>query len=133
MYLVRKLGVPGHKELAMGAIAEGGVSIFNHDIIERLRVAPEEIEQVTAIEKIEMKRRAERYRGNKPFPSLQDKTVILVDDGIATGASIIAAIESLRKLHPQKIIVAVPVADVCVKAKMTKLADKFVCTCWSIR
>jgi putative phosphoribosyl transferase len=128
VYLVRKLGVPGHKELAMGAIAEGDVSIFNKEIIDELLVTTEEIEQVTKLEKAEMARRAERYRGSKPFPELRDKTVILVDDGIATGASIMAALTSLRKLEPHKIIVAVPVADVRVKTKMKCMADKFVCT-----
>jgi putative phosphoribosyl transferase len=109
--LVRKLGVPGQKELAMGAIAADGVRVLNDDIVSSLGISSHKIDKVAAKEKRELERRDRLYRGDRPFPNLKDRTVILVDDGIATGASIRAAIAVLREEQPHSIIVAIPVAS----------------------
>lgn len=127
VYIVRKLGVPGHSELAMGAIAMGNVTVFNHDIIKELGVSQEEIETVIEIEKQELIRREKLYRGHRPFPDIHDKTIILVDDGVATGATLRAAMTALRKAQPAKLIVAVPVADRHVIKQFISQADLFIC------
>lgn len=127
VFIVRKLGVPGHVELAMGAIASGGVTVFNDDIIKSQQVTSEEINVVMQKELREIERRELSYRHNEPIPDLRDKVVILVDDGIATGATMRAAIKALRKLDVEKIIVAVPVAanDTC--ETFNELADGLIC------
>ena len=117
VFIVRKLGVPGYSEYAMGAIAMGDVTVLNHDVIKDLNVSREEIDAVLAKEKAELKRREEVYRGNHTFLPIKDKTIILVDDGIATGATMRAAIKSLRQLHPARIIVAVPVRRLILTMK----------------
>jgi len=94
--LVRKLGVPGQVELAMGAIAEGGVRVLNHEIIAELRIPAYVIEEVAALEQVEIERRARSYRGQRPPPELRDKTVIIVDDGLATGATMHAAVDCVH-------------------------------------
>lgn len=127
VFIVRKLGVPGHSELAMGAIAQGGITIFNEEIVSSLNVTEDEIERVIAHENAELKRRALKYRGQRPFPDLQGKTVIIVDDGIATGASMKVAIQAVKQTNPQAIIVAVPVADQSIQDTMNTLCDQFVC------
>lgn len=128
VFIVRKLGVPGHSELAMGAIAMGGAEVFNDDIINSLHITKKEaIQSVIAKEEQELKRRELTYRGHHTYPSLKDKTVILVDDGIATGATIRAAIKALRQLHPAEIIIAVPVADKQICENLTPLVDRLVC------
>jgi putative phosphoribosyl transferase len=127
VYIVRKLGVPGHKELAMGAMALGDVCVFNKEIIHSLQISQEEVQSVIENEKKELKRREGAYRGDYPLPSLKEKTIILVDDGIATGASMRAAVKSLRALQPASIIVAVPVADRTICAEMKMIADKLIC------
>lgn len=127
IYIVRKLGVPGHHELAMGAIAQGGVTIFNQDIINQLRITQDEINAVIAQEHAELKRRETVYRGSQPFPLLQDKIVILIDDGIATGATMKAAIKAIRTQLPKKIIAAIPVADRQIQQTFQLLVDEFVC------
>jgi len=104
--LVRKLGVPGHPELAMGAIASGGVRVLSHDIISQLVVTPEEVEAATAREGVELDRRDRMYRGDRPPTPLAGRTVILVDDGLATGATMEAAIQAVRQSNPVRIIVA---------------------------
>ncbi len=111
IFLVRKLGVPGHEELAMGAIASGGIRILNRDVIADLHVPPEEVERVTAAERSELQRRERVYRGTRPEQSVEGKTVFLVDDGLATGATMAAAVEGLRTQRPRRIIAAVPVAS----------------------
>lgn len=113
--VVRKLGVPGQRELAFGAIAPGGVTVFNQRLIDGLGLSRAAIDGVIAAETEEMKRREDLYRKGRPAPDLQGKTVILVDDGLATGATMRAAVESVRKASPAGIVVAVPVAapDVC--------------------
>jgi putative phosphoribosyl transferase len=108
--LVRKLGVPGYKELAMGAIASGGVRVLNDDVITELRISQQDIEKVAARELKELQRRDRAYRGDRPQPDITDRTVILVDDGIATGSSMRSAIAALKPQHPAALIVAIPVA-----------------------
>ncbi len=113
--VVRKLGVPGQSELAFGAIGPDGVAVFNERLLDLLHLDEEAIEAVTRRESAELKRREDKYRDGRPAPNLKGKTVILVDDGLATGATMRAAVESVRRQSPEKIIVAVPVAapDVC--------------------
>lgn len=125
--MVRKLGVPGHQELAMGAIAEGGQLFLNRDIIQQCQVTQAEIEAVTQKETKELARRQQLYRGERAFPELKNKNIILIDDGIATGASLRVAIEALKQFYPNKIIVAVPVADPDVVKALSKIVDDFVC------
>lgn len=127
VFIVRKLGVPGHSELAMGAIALGGMVIFNEGIIQNFAIEQDEINAVIAKEQAELTRRALAYRNELTFPSLTNKTIILVDDGIATGASIRAAIAALKQLKPVKLIVAVPVADKTVCREIASLVDDFIC------
>ncbi|WP_298814922.1 phosphoribosyltransferase [Chloroflexus sp.] len=109
--LVRKLGVPGQVELAMGAIAEHGVRVLNDDIIAELGIRPHVIEEVTALEQAEIARRARAYRGQRPPPVLRDKTVIIIDDGLATGATMRGAVDCVRLQQPRWVAVAVPVAS----------------------
>jgi predicted phosphoribosyltransferase len=111
VFIVRKLGVPGHEELAMGAIAEGGVRVLNRDVIGPLGIPPEAIERVTRTEQVELRRRERMYRGESPGPELAGRTVVLVDDGLATGSTMAAAVEGVRARHPSRIVVAVPVAS----------------------
>ncbi|HSW68933.1 MAG TPA: phosphoribosyltransferase [Gammaproteobacteria bacterium] len=113
--IVRKLGVPNHEELAFGAIASGGAAVFNEDVVRDLTISKNEIDQIIEREKEEIKRREITYRGTRSFPDLAKKTVILVDDGIATGATMRAAIKLLRSQHVKKLVVAIPVAarDTC--------------------
>jgi putative phosphoribosyl transferase len=127
VFVVRKLGLPWHEELAMGAIASGGVQILNHDLIRIARVSNAQIAHVIATEEAELARRERLYRGNRPFPDLRDKTVILVDDGLATGASMRAAVEALRLEGPARIVVAVPVAAPEVCDAFRDIADDVVC------
>ena len=127
VFVVRKLGVPGHEELAMGAIAMGGISILNENIIRDLQISPEAIKRVSQAEQKELERRVQAYRGKLPFPELKNRIVILVDDGIATGATIRAAVAALKKIGPAKLIVAVPVAEKSMCEKLTLLADQLLC------
>ncbi|MEA5535556.1 phosphoribosyltransferase [Crocosphaera sp. XPORK-15E] len=125
--LVRKLGVPDRRELAMGAIASGGVRIINYDVVNWLHLSPSIIEEVAQQEEQELQRRDRAYRGNKPFPKICDQTIILVDDGIATGSTIKAAIAILKQQNPQKIIVAVPVAPPSVCRQLELEVAQVVC------
>jgi putative phosphoribosyl transferase len=125
--LVRKLGVPGHSELAMGAIASGGVRILNYDVISSLGITDKTIEAVAARELRELQRRDRAYRGHRPQPVIPDQTVILVDDGIATGATMRAAFAILKSQHPQELIVAVPVAPAEVCQAIAPEVDQVVC------
>ena len=110
IFLVRKLGVPGHEELAMGAIATGDVRVLNEDTIDYLGIPQNVIDSIAEKELKELKRRERAYRGNRPEPDVKDKTVILIDDGLATGSTIRAAAQALRRQAPARIIVAVPVS-----------------------
>lgn len=125
--LVRKLGVPGHKELAMGAITAGGVRVINENVIDWLRISPETINEVAAMEIRELDRRSHIYRGNRPLPKVKNHTIILVDDGIATGATIRAAISTLKKQKPRKLVVAVPVAGLSTCEELEAEVDEVVC------
>lgn len=127
VFIVRKLGVPGHEELAMGAIAIGGTVVFNEEIVHQLHISKAVIDQIIKLEQDELNRREIKYRGNRPFPKLTGKTIILVDDGIATGATMKAAIQALRQLKPASIIIAVPVAGIETCEEMEKIADKVIC------
>ena len=109
VFVVRKLGVPGHEELAMGAIASDGVRVLNPDVLSYVRIHPAIIDRVTEFETSELRRRERLYRGNRPPVDVKNRTVIIVDDGLATGSTMRAAVRALRQKHPKKIIVAVPV------------------------
>ncbi|HZA28009.1 MAG TPA: phosphoribosyltransferase [Gammaproteobacteria bacterium] len=110
VFLVRKLGVPGHEELAMGAIASGSVRVLNKNVVQSLRLSDQTIEAVAAAEQRTLVRRERVYRGDRPRLAVRDQTVILVDDGLATGATMRAAVVALRQQQPRRIVVAVPVA-----------------------
>jgi predicted phosphoribosyltransferase len=109
IFVVRKLGVPGREELAAGALASGGVRVVNEDVIAALHIGSEVLDAVTARESIELARREEAYRGDRPRLALRDREVILVDDGMATGASMRAAVQAVRAAAPSRVVVAVPV------------------------
>jgi putative phosphoribosyl transferase len=127
VFLVRKLGVPGHEELAMGAIASGGVRVLNQDTIDFLRISDETIDRVAADEERELRRREALYRGGRPRPAVQDQIVILVDDGLATGSTMKAAAEALRRQSPARIVVAVPVAAGSTCQEFEAYVDEVVC------
>ncbi|MGH9602399.1 MAG: phosphoribosyltransferase [Terriglobales bacterium] len=125
--LVRKLGVPLQPELAMGAIASGGTRVLNELVVNSLLIPPQTVEFVAARERLELERRERAYRGDRPPPAVRGKTVILVDDGIATGSSIRAAILALREQGARQIVVAVPVAPHATAHELAGLADRVVC------
>lgn len=125
--LVRKLGAPPQPELAMGAIASGDVCVMNEDVVSNYRISQSAIDRVTAQERAELARRSREYRGERPWPTLEGKTVILVDDGIATGATMSAAVEAVRAQGAAYIVVAVPVAPDDTVAKLSWAADEVVC------
>jgi erythromycin esterase-like protein/predicted phosphoribosyltransferase len=127
VFVVRKLGVPGHEELALGAIATGGTRVLNRPVIESLAIPPEWIEAVDAREMRELERREQVYRGARPPPDLFGRTVILVDDGLATGSTMWAAVRAARNAGAARVVVAVPVADPDVCAALREEADEVVC------
>lgn len=127
VFIVRKLGVPGHEELAMGAIAMGGTTVLNDNIIRELQISPDAIKRVTLAEQKELNRRIQTYRGTQPLPNLHNRIIILVDDGIATGATIRAAVTAIKKSNPAKLIIAVPVAEKSMCEKLSVLADEMIC------
>ena len=127
VFLVRKLGVPGHEELAMGAIAMGGLRVLNDDLARELAIPAATVDAVEARERQEMARRERLYRGNRPTPNLRGKTVILVDDGLATGSTMVAAARAVRQLRPARVVAAVPVASADVCAGMRQLVDEMIC------
>jgi putative phosphoribosyl transferase len=128
IFTVRKLGVPGQEELAMGAVASGGVRVLNEEVIAALgQHAPEAIAAATTRESAELRRREEQYRGARAFPDLTGKTVVLVDDGLATGATMRAAARAVRQRQPARLIVAVPVAAHSTCLEMEAEADEVVC------
>jgi len=127
IFIVRKLGVPSHEELAMGAIASNDTIVFNEEIVRGLNIPQYEIDQVIKSEKQELERREKAYRGNKKFPNLDNKIIILVDDGIATGATMRAAIKAISQQKIKKLIVAVPVAAYETCLEISKLANELIC------
>ena len=130
VFVVRKLGLPWHEELAMGAIAassSGTVRVLDEDMLRSARVTEAELERVTASERTELARREHLYRGDRPFPDLTGKTVILVDDGLATGSTMRAAVAALRQESPGRIVVAVPVAAPETCNAFRDIADETIC------
>ena len=128
VFVVRKLGLPGQEELAMGAVASGGVRVLNPEVVSALgRFATDAIERVTQQEQEEVRRREAQYRGPRPYPELKGRTVILVDDGLATGASMRAAARAVRTREPARLIIAVPVAPESSWREMRAEADDVVC------
>ena len=134
--VVRKLGVPNNEELAMGALAKlpktgfacGGVRILNEDIVRQTNISAEVIEQIVTREQQELERREQLYRDNRPFPDLQGRIVILVDDGLATGATMSAAVVALRQHQPARIVVAVPVAAPQTCQELQAQVDEVICS-----
>jgi len=127
VFLVRKLGVPGHEELAMGAIAMGGIRVINEDVIHSLHIPSHIVDAVAFREERELERREKPYRDDRPLPILHDKTVILIDDGLATGATMRAAVQALRVQGPAKIVVAVPVAAYATYRQFRFEVDEIIC------
>lgn len=127
VFVVRKLGVPGREELAMGAIASGGVRVLNPEVVEATAVGPEELERVTARELSTVTRQEQIYRGERPPLEVRQRTAVVVDDGLATGATMRAAITALRERGAAKIIVAVPTAPVETCRALGDVADEVVC------
>ena len=127
IFLVRKLGLPGREELAIGAIASGGIRVLNSDIIRMLSIPDEVVNFVARRELQELQRRERLYRGNRPFPEVRDQGVILIDDGLATGASMRAAVAGLRAQHPARIVVAVPAAAAETCDAFRSEVDEVIC------
>ena len=127
IFVVRKLGVPGHEELAMGAIASGGVRHINRDVVDQLRIDSETIDVASRREQKEIERREQLYRGQRPPVDVRNKTVILVDDGLATGSTMRAAIAALRQHRPARIVVAVPAAAPQTCSEIADEVDEIIC------
>lgn len=127
IFLVRKLGVPGHEELAMGAIASGGVRVLNRSVINALNISAETVDLVTRAEQAELERREQAYREGRPGLQVRGRTAILIDDGLATGASMLAAVAGLELLEPAGIVVAVPTASPEACEALKDRVDAVVC------
>jgi putative phosphoribosyl transferase len=127
VFVVRKLGVPGHRELAMGAIGPGGVRVLNRSIVDWYRIPPRAIEETAREELAELERREQAYRGTRAPLEVTGKTVILVDDGLATGSTMKAAVQAVRELGPARVVVAVPTGSRETCASMRRLADDVIC------
>jgi predicted phosphoribosyltransferase len=127
VFVVRKLGLPGHPELAMGAIASGGVRVMNEDVVTLYRPSTAAVEAVTRAELVELQRRDRAYRDGRPPVPIEGHTVILVDDGLATGSTMRAAVLAVRRLRPARVIVAVPVGARTTCQALREIADDVVC------
>jgi len=127
IFLVRKLGVPGYEELAMGAIATGGIRVLNDQLVGGLRIPDYVVDEVAASEQQELARRERLYRGDRPAPDVRGRTVILVDDGLATGATMLAAVKALRQQQPARIVVAVPTAAPETCEQLRAEVDDIIC------
>ncbi len=127
VFLVRKLGVPRWSELAMGALASGGGVVINDDVVSSLRISDRQVREIIDLETIELDRRERAYRGGRPVPDPHGKTVILVDDGIATGASMLAGVRAVRAGDPESIVVAAPVGPPSACQELRREADHVVC------
>jgi putative phosphoribosyl transferase len=127
LFLVRKLGTPGHRELAMGAIASGGVRVLNNDVVQWYGISPEAIDAVAREEQRELERRESTYREGRLAASLESKIVILIDDGLATGSTMRAAVQAVKQLKPARIVVAVPVGAPETCEDLSEIADEVLC------
>lgn len=127
VFIVRKLGVPGHEELAMGAIASGGVRVLNRDVIDYARITRQQIDAVAMREERELSRREAEFRGNRAPLDVRGRTVIIVDDGLATGSTMRAAVQALRAMEPKRVIVAVPVGAEQTCEEFRSIVDEMVC------
>ena len=127
--IVRKLGLPSQPELAMGAIASGGILVLNDDVLQYSALTGEEVAAVAAQEQVELERRERAYRGDRPTPDVRGRTVILVDDGLATGATMRSAVEALKTKRPASVVIAVPVAPEAICEEFRRLKDHVVFTC----
>lgn len=127
VFVVRKLGLPWQEELAVGAIASGGAVVLNDDVVRMSGITRDQLDRVTRAEEAELHRRERQYRGDRAFPDLRGKTVILVDDGLATGATMRAAVEALRHEGPSSVVVAVPVAASETCQRLQSAADDVIC------
>jgi putative phosphoribosyl transferase len=127
VFLVRKLGTPGHRELAMGAIASGGVRVLNDDVVRWYGIPEASIERVAREEEQELHRRERAYRDDLPAPDLANRTVILIDDGLATGSTMRAAAQAMRTHHPSRVVIAVPVGAPQTCAELAAVADEVIC------
>lgn len=127
VFVVRKIGVPGHAELAMGAIASGGIRVLVPEVVRALGIGDAAIDRATEAESFELARREQAFRGDRPAHDLARRIVILVDDGLATGATMRAAVQALRELGPRRIVVAVPAGAAETCHEMARIADEVVC------
>jgi putative phosphoribosyl transferase len=127
VFVVRKIGVPGHEELAMGALASGGIRVLNDDVVRQLAPSENVIEELTREEQKEVEQREQRYRGEHASPRITGRTIILIDDGLATGATMRAACAAVRQQQPARVVIAVPVAAPQVCDEMQQEADEVVC------
>jgi len=127
VFMVRKLGVPGHEELAMGAIASGGIRALNTSVIEQLNIPQSTIDAVATREEEELQRREYLYRGGRPPLNITDRTIILVDDGLATGSTMKAAVAAIRRQNPARIVIAVPTAPADICDELQYEADEVIC------
>lgn len=127
VFVVRKLGVPGHEELALGAIAAGDTVVLNQQLIDELKLEESAIQDIKHSEQKELLRREHLYRGNRSFPELEGKTVILIDDGIATGATMRVAVKAVRAHNPARVVIAVPVAAHSSCEEIALLVDEMIC------
>jgi putative phosphoribosyl transferase len=127
LFLVRKLGTPGHRELAMGAIASGGVRVLNEDVVRWYGIAQRDIEQVADEEQRELVRRERAYRGGRPPAQIAGRIAILIDDGLATGSTMRAAVEAVKQLRPLRVVVAVPVGARETCEELSQIADEVIC------
>ena len=127
VFVVRKLGAPGHEELAMGAIASGGARVLNRRVVEAYRLSEQDVQRVADREGVELARREQAYRGERPPLPIEGRTVILVDDGLATGATMRAAVVALREHGAERVVAAVPVSSADTCAQLADLVDEIVC------
>lgn len=125
--VVRKLGAPGHEEYAMGALASGGIEVLDQSVVERLGVEQAQLDRIVQRERAELKRREKRFRGDRPGPELGGATVVLVDDGVATGSTMQAALDAVREAGAQRIVIAVPLAPQDTVRRLEQAADDVVC------